>query len=156
MNKLVRRGARMNYSKTWHTRAHNARPTIGFLVEGVTGLSGYQSVIWAGITDAAYAQGANLICFTGGRLGFYPLNEFEVWRNLVYDLVSADNVDGLIISGGSLSSYVSMEEFETFYGRYCPMPMVSVGLALKGIPSVLVDNDKGLRDAIGHLIQVHG
>jgi DNA-binding LacI/PurR family transcriptional regulator/anti-anti-sigma regulatory factor/GAF domain-containing protein len=156
MSELLRGDMRMNDGKTWHTRAHNARPTIGFLVEGVTGLSGYQSVIWAGITDASYEQGANLLCFTGGRLGFYPLNEFEVWRNLVYDLVNADNVDGLIISGGSLSSYVSMEEFETFYSRYRPIPMVSVGLALEGIPSVLVDNEKGLRDAIGHLIQVHG
>ncbi len=137
-------------------RSSNGRPTIGLLIEGVSGVGGYQTVLWSGIVKASQEQEVNLICFTGGTLGWSPFNEFELHRNAIYDLVSPDNVDGLIISSGSLSGFVSLEEFKDFYSRYRSLPMVSIGLALEGIPSVLVDNEKGLRDAISHLIEVHG
>jgi DNA-binding LacI/PurR family transcriptional regulator/GAF domain-containing protein len=143
-------------SKARRTKAQNARPTIGLLTEGLSGVSRYQATMWAGIADAAREQDANLICFAGGTPVFSPLSEFEVQRNVLYDLVASDNVDGLIISSSSLSSFVSPEEFKGFCDRYRSLPMVSVGLALEDIPSALVDNDTGLRDAISHLIEVHG
>jgi PAS domain S-box-containing protein len=88
-------------------------------------------------------------------LRFSPANAFESQRNVVYDLVSADNVDGLIIEG-SLGNFVTPEEFSRFRDRYRPLPMVSLALPQKDIPSVLVDNYEGMRNAIAHLVEVHG
>jgi signal transduction histidine kinase len=65
-------------------------------------------------------------------------------------------VDGLVFMSGTLGNFVDLEELRTFCERYRPLPMISIALALGGIPSVLVDNEKGMRDAISHLIEVHG
>ncbi len=45
---------------------------------------------------------------------------------------------------------------DAFCRRFSPLPVVSVGRAFVGIPSVLVDNYQGMRDAVGHLIEHHG
>jgi DNA-binding LacI/PurR family transcriptional regulator/signal transduction histidine kinase len=135
--------------------SEHARPTIGLLIHDIAGIGGYESAIWHGVNDAAQARDANLLCFLGGMLRYSPYAEFEGQRNLVYDLVTRDNVDGLIVSG-SLGNFVTEEEFESFCNRYRPLPMVGIALATGNIPSVLVDNYGGMHDAIVHLIQVHG
>jgi DNA-binding LacI/PurR family transcriptional regulator/anti-anti-sigma regulatory factor len=139
---------------TW-SKAQNARPTIGLLIGGGWGTHPYPIAIWAGIVDAAREQDANFICFAGGSLGSSVSGEF-VHANVIYDLATAYSVDGLLVSSATLSFFVSAEEFRDFCDRYRHLPMVSIGLALDGIPSALVDNTTGLRDAISHLVEVHG
>lgn len=130
----------------------NSRPTIGLLVDLLT--YEYQAGVWSGVTAAARERGVNLFCFVGKALRS-PYG-FEAQGNVIYDLVDAENVDGLVILSGAIGTRVGSEKTRDFCERYRPLPMVSVGLALEGIPSVLVDNEKGLRDAINHLIEVHG
>lgn len=131
------------------------RSTIGLLIHDIAGIGGYESAIWNGVNDAVRERDANLISFLGGMLRFSPYDEFEEQRNLVYDLATMDNVDGLIISS-SLGNFVSVEEFESFCNRYRPLPMVGIALATDHIPNVLADNYGGMRDAVVHLIEVHG
>ena len=101
------------------TRQQNPRPTIGLLIEAVSAIGNqYFTTIWAGIADAARERDVNLICFTGGSLGFSPIIEFDMERNVLFDLVDSANVDGLVISGGSLSNRVSVSEFQDFCDRY--------------------------------------
>jgi sigma-B regulation protein RsbU (phosphoserine phosphatase) len=143
-------------SKPRRTKAQNGRPTIGFLTGNIwAGEIQYPTALWTGVVDAAREQDANLICFSAGTLNFSSLSEFEAQHNLLFDL-PLGNVDGLVISSGSLSFFVSEGGFREFCDRYRPLPMVSMALALEGIPSALVDNITGLRDAIGHLIEAHG
>jgi DNA-binding LacI/PurR family transcriptional regulator/anti-anti-sigma regulatory factor len=145
-----------NETKTRRIKAQNARPTIGFLAGNVSSVEiAYPNIVWNGVADAARERGANLICFAGGMLNFTPLGEFEVGSNMLYDLALAD-VDGLVISSGALGFFVPMEELQGFCDHYRSLPVVSIAVALEGIPSVLVDNVTGLRDAVSHLIEVHG
>ena len=70
---------------------------------------------------------------------------------------SAPNaVDGLIIWSSALDWIVNEAQTEAFCRRFSPLPVVSVGHAFAGIPSVLVDNYQGMRDAVCHLIEHHG
>ncbi|MGA9350554.1 MAG: substrate-binding domain-containing protein [Anaerolineae bacterium] len=133
-------------------RSQNSRPTIGLFVGQME--ERYQSLVWPGIADVAQERGANLICFVGRALRS-PYG-FEVQRNVIYDLASKENVDGLVFMSGTLGNFVDLEELRNFCERYRPLPMVSIALALGAIPSVLVDNEKGMCDAISHLIEVHG
>lgn len=137
-------------------RRANGRPNIGLLVGNVTGIGGYYAAMWAGVADAARQQDANLICYAGGSLLTSPLNEFEHQHNVLYDLVSPVSVDGLIISCSSLANFVTPEVLTTFLVRYRSLPMVSVGPAPKGVPSILIDNESGLRSMLAHLIEAHG
>ena len=146
-----------NTDKAKRTRLHTqrARPTLGLLLEHVAGLGGYQTAVWIGATEASREQDANLICLAGGTLRFSPFDEFVQQRNSIYELATRENVDGLIISS-TVGSYADQEEFKRFCDRYRPLPRVSIGMVVPGIPSVLVDNTQGMREAIAHLIETHG
>ncbi len=129
------------------------RPTIGLLVNQViSGLnSGY---LWSGVLEVAHKRGANLLGFAGGHLD--DPYEFNAHSNVLYDLIDKERVDGLIIWASSLASFVGPEAIRTFCDRYRPLPIVSIGMALEGIPSVVLDSYQGMREAIIHLIEVHG
>jgi len=134
-----------------------SRPTIGLLIENTAGRGEwYRAAVWAGVADAAQELDVNLLSFAGGALERSPFNEFEAQRNLLYELVTRDTVDGLIISG-SLGSYVPLEKFSGFCGRYrTSLRVVTIAARLPDIPGVLVDNQQGVREAVHHLIEKHG
>jgi PAS domain S-box-containing protein len=134
------------------TRRHKARPTIGFLTHGIS--DEYGSPLWAGILDAALEADVNLICFPGWDLN--SPRGFEAYANVLYDLVSAENVDGLVISGGPMSNFAGLEGFKNFCDRYRPLPIVNIAVELKGIPTALIDNYQGVREVMTHLVEVHG
>jgi signal transduction histidine kinase/DNA-binding LacI/PurR family transcriptional regulator len=140
-------------AKPANTGLRNGRPTIGFLTHGIWDTFGVR--LWHGVMDATQEEDVNLICFPGGDLNATRY-VFEAQANMVYDLASAENVDGLVVSGSALSSFVGVEGLRTFCGRYRPLPMVNLSVALEGIPAVLVDNDRGMREVMIHLIDVHG
>jgi PAS domain S-box-containing protein len=135
------------------TRPRNRRPTVGFLTHGIW--DSFGTILWHGVMDATQEEDANLICFPGGDLNAARYL-FEAQANAIYDLASAENVDGLVISGSALSSFVGLEGLSAFCDRYRPLPMATISAALEGIPSVLVDNYQGVRDVMAHLIEVHG
>jgi signal transduction histidine kinase len=128
------------------------RTTIGMLTDWLG--YGYQASVYAGIADVAQERDANLICFGMGSLEEPYV--FGTQRNVLGDLVGPESVDGLVIMSGTLSNFVTAEEFVTFAECYRPLPMVSIGMTLEGIPSVLVENATGMYDVVTHLIEVHG
>jgi signal transduction histidine kinase/DNA-binding LacI/PurR family transcriptional regulator len=109
--------------------------------------------IWSGLVDFSRERDANLICFPGESL--HDPTEFRWQANVLYDLVSAENVDGLVIWGGALEAF-DRAGLSARCQRYHPLPMVSIGTSPEGIPGVLVDSYHGMRKAITHLVVVHG
>jgi sigma-B regulation protein RsbU (phosphoserine phosphatase) len=134
-----------------HAKPQNSRPTIGLLSE-VRG-SSYYNALWAGFARAAPELDVNLICYVGGTINASEYG-FDAQRNILYDLITAERVDGLIICG-TIGNFVTMEEFRSFIDRYRPLPMVSIA-QIPGLPSIIVDNEKGMRDLVTHFIEVHG
>ncbi|MBN1979347.1 MAG: substrate-binding domain-containing protein [Anaerolineae bacterium] len=130
-------------------KKHDQRPTIGFLTHEIWGTFG--SLFWSGIINATEEQDANLICFPGGNLRPAQKNP----ANVVYDLASAHNVDGLVISASSLSSFMELEDFRAFCEHFRPLPIVNLAATLEGIPAALVDNYQGMRDVLTHLVDAH-
>jgi DNA-binding LacI/PurR family transcriptional regulator/signal transduction histidine kinase len=131
-----------------HSQPQQARPTIGLLAE--VGRSPYHRALWTGFIDAAPALGTNLIWYMSRALNA-PGHDTQ---HSVFDLLIANKVDGLIISG-TLGNYVTTAEFASFIDRYRPLPMVGITQA-PGLPSVIVDNGQGMRDMVTHFIEVHG
>ena len=128
------------------------RLTLGLLVDWLE--DDYQNAVLGGIVEAAREHDANLIAFTGGALRS-PLR-FSVQRNVVYELAGPENVDGLLVMAGTLANFVGPDEVAKYCEHFRPLPMCSIAVALPGIPSVLVDNATGTRQAIVHLIRAHG
>ncbi len=128
------------------------QPTIGLLTDWIE--QRYQARVYAGIVDALREKNVNLISFVIGSLR-EPYG-FIAQRNVIADLAGPENLDGLIIMAGALSNYIDQHEFDAFLEHYRTLPITSIALSLPDFPSVLVDNKKGMHDAIVHLIEVHG
>ena len=135
-------------------RLQDSRPTIGLLISAPE--ETYQSLLWPGVADIARERDVNLLCFVGGPLRSSSSGEPQDQQNVIYNLASSENVDGVVILSGSLGQLLDPKDVRNFCEHYRPLPMVSIAMALEGIPSVLIDNGKGMRDAVAHLIKAHG
>jgi phosphoserine phosphatase RsbU/P len=129
------------------------KPTIGLLIEGISGP--YQAGVWPGIADTARSLGVGCNCYCGGALDVSPQNKWEFQRNALFDLAQSDRCDGYIISG-SIGGYVPRERFMEFIDRFRGRPLVSLIPIIESIPAVYVDNRKGTYDLVTHLIRDHG
>ncbi|MFL7792056.1 MAG: substrate-binding domain-containing protein, partial [Anaerolineae bacterium] len=47
-------------------------------------------------------------------------------------------------------------EIAAFHEHYRPLPVVSIGRTLEGVPSLLMESYHGMREAVDHLIELHG
>jgi signal transduction histidine kinase/DNA-binding LacI/PurR family transcriptional regulator/DNA-binding response OmpR family regulator len=135
-----------------HVVKDRTRPTIGLLTHGAGDPSNF--TVWSGVADAAREHGVNLICFPGKPLR--SIHGFEAQSNIIYDLVDPHTIDGLVIWLAGLTLRVEPEEIRTLCERYQPLPIVTAGSLLKGIPGVVVDNYHGMKDVVNHMIEVHG
>ncbi len=134
-----------------HIGSPYARPTIGYLTPTISGES--SQLQWLGMVDAAQNRDVNLICFPGWVLG--RPSDFQEQGNILYDLVSAANVDGLVSWASSIGNFVTDAETRAFHERYHPLPVVAIGQAWEGIPALAMDSYHGMRDVVTHLIQTH-
>jgi signal transduction histidine kinase/DNA-binding LacI/PurR family transcriptional regulator/AraC-like DNA-binding protein len=128
------------------------RPTIGFLTANIH--IGAARALWPGVVEAARQRDVNLLCFPGGGLRVQA--EFESQRNVLYDLVSADNVDGLVSWASTIGMALDPDEVINFHKRYSPLPIVSLALPMDGIPALSVNSYEGMRVLMAHLIEAHG
>lgn len=134
-------------------KAQNERPTIGFFTNEIY-YPLFAQLVWLGVTDAAHEHGANVICFVGESLE--DPREFKAQGNILFDLVSGERIDGLILWSGALDWHVGQEKMEKFIKRYTPLPVISLESTFEGITSILMDNYHGMREVMTHLIEVHG
>ena len=113
----------------------------------------YQNALLCGMADAARDLGANLVCFAGGVLA--SPQRFGLQRNLIYELVGPESIDALAIVAGTLGNHVGSERLRQYCERFRPLPMCSIAWPFSEIPSVLVDNATGMRQAVIHLLEAH-
>lgn len=130
----------------------NARPTIGYLASSIHDASAVAQ--WSGVLDAAWKYDVNMICFPGFNLR--DPRSFQAQANVLYSLVGAENVDGVISWASTIGNYVDADEIRAFHEHYRPLPVVTIGRVMEGFPGLLMDSYKGLREAVVHLIEVHG
>jgi PAS domain S-box-containing protein len=132
------------------TRWPNSCSTIGFL----TGFrEQYSFQMWCGIADAAREHNIKAISFVGQNV--YSPEGFKAQANILYDLIDTECLDGLVIRD-FMCNMLDPDQARQFYERYRPLPIVSIGRSMAGITGVLTDSYGGMREAIVHLIEVHG
>ena len=129
----------------------NIAPTVAYLAPAITGVSMLQ---WAGVIDAAQKHKVNLLSLVGAS-PHYPTG-FDAQANILYDLVTPENVDGVVSWASTIGNYMTVEEIAAFHEHYRPLPVVGVGRTLEGVPSLLMESYHGMREAVDHLIEVHG
>jgi DNA-binding LacI/PurR family transcriptional regulator/signal transduction histidine kinase len=126
--------------------------TIGYITADLN--TGYNFALWQGIKEACKKGRKRTLLFMVGEYKSPQLN--LSMRNAVLDFISTAVVDGLIINVATLFHYVGSDEIDAFYQRYRGIPIVNIGFEIGGHPTILVDNRKGIRDGVVHLIRDHG
>lgn len=136
------------------------RPRVGVLVDWLK--DSYQNTVVAGLLETARVRDVDLYIFAGGVLGAPAADGLH--RNFVFDLCEAAAVNaqgegllhGLVILGGAIGNQLGLAGIETLVRRWAPLPMTSIAVALPGVPSLLVDEAPGMRQALQHLVVRHG
>ncbi len=128
------------------------RPTIGFFIANIS--RAWEELPWLGVVDEAIARDVNLICFPGGEI--HNPYGFSAQPNVLYDLASKEQLDGIVLWHGGIGEYLSNEEMEAFCAQFHPLPIVSIENTIAGIPSVVMDGYQAMQESMNHLIEVHG
>jgi PAS domain S-box-containing protein len=135
------------------TRQHGARLTIGFITPHLSSKNCY--TIWQGVVDAARERDVNVISFIARDLD--TTVGFDAQANVFYDLINADVLDGLVIWTTTFVSYAGREDAKHVLDRYRPIPIVAIeGGAPVSVPRLEINSYQYMREAILHLVKVHG
>ena len=128
------------------------RLNIGCVVDEI--LSEYEEEAWEAIISEAQGKDVNIFTFVGGRL--HSRQEFDVYANQVYGLITPHSIDGFIILSSAIGGEIPTKEIGDFCKKCLPLPMVSIGLEIENIPSMVIDNKGEIKKALSHLIEDHG
>lgn len=127
------------------------RLLIGFAIDWAA--NPYHLSLINGTTTAALHFDVNQIIYVGGTI-HSPVHH-EGIRNIVFNYINKNMLDGLIISAASIKRYASQEDLILFLEQFKPLPMVTITEKVKDIPCVRINNAKGLKELILHLIHDH-
>ncbi|TYQ15876.1 UNVERIFIED_CONTAM: DNA-binding LacI/PurR family transcriptional regulator [Acetivibrio alkalicellulosi] len=127
------------------------RKTIGLMINGLDG--SYLTHFWLMIKKAVEKLDCNLIVYQGKALNSNSVITDK--HSIVYGFVDNCRIDGLIITS-PLSNHISSDDFQKLIQRYEGIPLVSIGKVVPGATSILVDNKKGMKNQIQHLVKDHG
>ena len=126
-------------------------PRIGVVLDAFD--ASYQSELVKLLSEACRVRRLELSVFPCGILGASDLAAPE--RNALYRLISARGpVDALVILGSTILRQI--DEIQRWSEGLRPLPLCSIGLDLDGVPSVLPDNQSGVRELVRHLVVEHG
>src|SRR5690554_4538160 len=133
-------------------RTLNKRPSVALFLSDLE--AEYSHLLCKGVFDAAKDYDLNLLIFPGKTLNSPYRYQYQF--NVIYDLINPENVDALILPMSIFHTFDDLEEINRFCRRYFPLPIVSITLPVENASCILIDNKKGLRDVINHLIRDHG
>ena len=133
-----------------HTQC-SSRLLIGFAIDWAA--NPYHLSLINGTTSAAQHFDVNQIIYVGGTLRS-PIHHEEL-RNILYNYINNNFLDGLIISAACIRRYISENELSSFLNQFSPLPMVTLTEKVEGIPCVRTDNSNGLKELIRHLVHDH-
>lgn len=132
----------------------NMSKTIGVLTNHMGGAKlPYERGFALAVADVARQQGSRVVYYTGG---FYNSpTRFEGKHNFIFDLMTADKPDGIIALSSLLGEFCPKEDLFSLLESFAPVPTVSVGIDVPGIPSVLINNYEAMRSVMEHLFTAH-
>lgn len=126
------------------------RKRVGLLVDAFD--DEFQSRLLRAAMREARDNGLDLLAVGGGVLGLEQSNP----RTFIYDLVSPAAVDALLVATHVIGHHSTLTEVSRFVARYAPLPCVSLGVELEGVPTLLIDNEIGMYSVVNHMITEHG
>jgi len=115
---------------------------------------GYEGQLRDALSARCQDEGHNLLLLYGGALDA-PSNQ-ESADNAIFRILCPTEFDGVIVIAPLLSAYAGLHGVAALVEQYKPARLCSIGAALDGVPSLILDNRVGIGQATEHLIHEHG
>ena len=131
------------------------RKTIAFLMDFPDLLGdSYGTSLRDALDAACRLLDLNLYIVTGRGLEDPDPN--ESLNNKVFEWIHPESVDGIILLSTSLAAHGGTEAVSRLCARYAALPLCGLGIAVKGVPSIVIDNRLAMRAVVEHLVIEHG
>lgn len=134
------------------------RLTIGLFICHLD--NDYAYDICKGVDYAAKELDVNLVIFPGMYINAAyndPANsKYDHQYNSVFYYARPESIDALIISIGTIGSFLDDADNIAFLNRFKDIPILTLESEFPGFPSLIIDSTQGLREVINHLIYDHG
>ncbi len=119
----------------------------------------YAFEITKGVEYAAREADVNLIVFPGMYLNASyndPVNaKYDYQYNSIFYYASQKTLDALIVSIGSIGSFLSVSDIHAFLQQF-NIPMLTLEIPVEGYSSLYTDGKSGMREEVEHMIVHHG
>lgn len=134
----------------------NQRLNIGFFTCHLDNDYAYE--VCKGVDYAAKELDVNLIVFPGMYMNASyndPKNaRFDYQYNSIFYYASKHTLDALIVSIGSIGSFISENDMIAFLKNF-NVPILTIEIEIPGYPYLYTEGRTGMRQAIEHLITEH-
>ncbi len=131
------------------------RKRIAVLVDHVDHLSsGYEAQLRSAFEKASQELDLSLSIVVGR-----PVEDPDPSRashNGIYDWIGPESVDGVLLLSGGLGVHCGEAGLRRFAEGFGRLPVCSFGLAIPGVPSIVIDNQPGMQALLEHLLVHHG
>ena len=115
---------------------------------------GYEGQLRNALHKRCRASEHNLILAYGGALDEPTV--LSSADNVIFGVVRPDRFDGIIVASALLSTFCGEQGVARLIARYQGARLCSVGTAVPGVPSLVLDNHSGMEAAVEHLVRDHG
>lgn len=115
---------------------------------------GYEGQLRDALYRRCRSSGHNLLLVYGGALDEPTV--LSSADNVIFRVIRPDDFDGFIVASALLSTFCGAQGVERLVQKYGGARLCSVGTAIPGVPSLVLDNRAGMDAAVEHLVRDHG
>ena len=131
------------------------RLRLAVLLDHLNAFSGgYEAQLRDAIHAKCREAGHDVLLIYGGPVD--PPRPMDAADNAIYELLSPDSVDGIIVISTLLSTYCGPAGVARLVEGFGHPTTCSVGIELPGVPSLVLDNRPGMEAVVEHLVRDHG
>ena len=134
------------------------RLNIGLLINEYCDI--FAKEVCIGAMHAAEEIDANLYILSGGYFDAPYMDrnksKYEYQNNYLFNFVTAQNIDVLIVLLGTIASNVDESIQKQFLEKYKGIPVITIANKVEGYANISFDNKKGIAKEIDYLINYLG
>jgi len=128
---------------------HCRGPRLGLLADSFE--YEFQMRVLVAAERSAREHSLDFVAVSGGVLGV----DLRDPKRFVYDLIGVDCVDALLICTHTIGHHSTLAQLTDFVEGFQNVPCVCLGVALPGVPTMLMDNETGMYAVVEHLVETH-
>lgn len=114
----------------------------------------YQRLIVDRIASIMNEAGHGVVCVSGKELDPRTVyhQSFQAY-NSIYTLIETSDIAGIVCLSGAIAHNATNDRLKSFLDNYSHVPVVSIGVDLSGVDSVVANDGRSMQELMLHLLE---